>query len=291
MSGDGPMKSLSWFLREPLVHFVIIGVLIFALYTGLNDPRPDHGPGNTIIVEPERIEQLVASFQAVWMRAPNEDERRALIEEYVREEIYYREALTLGLDRNDAMVRKRLRQKMEFLTDSGADLLEPVAGELEAHLLANGEAFGSPPLIAFAQVFLGDTADSQSIARSLRTLQSDAAANPTIVGERTLLPPVLSLSSSDAIDAVFGLGFFEQVEKLSPQQWAGPVESSYGLHLIRILESQPAEVPPLEQVRDKVLRDWKATKALEVRELYYARLRERYVVEIRNTQALTAENQ
>ena len=102
------MKSLSWFLREPLVRFVIIGVLIFVLFKGLADPRLDLDPGDTIIVELERIDQLVASFQAVWLRAPNEAEIRSLIDDFVREEIYYREALALGLDRNDAMVRRRL---------------------------------------------------------------------------------------------------------------------------------------------------------------------------------------
>jgi hypothetical protein len=284
------MRSLSWFLREPLVHFVIIGVLIFVLFMGLNDPPPDQGPGNTIIVELELIEQLTASFQAVWLRAPNEDERRALIDNFVREEIYYREALTLGLDRNDAMVRRRLQQKMEFLTDSGADLLEPVAGELEAHLLANPQTFGRPPLLAFEQIYLGATADSQSVERSLLALQSDPATDHTTLGERTLLPAVLSLSPSVAIDGVFGLGFFEQVAELPPTLWAGPVESSYGLHLIRILDNQPAEMPPLEQVHDAVLRDWKASKAMEVRELYYARLRERYVVEIHDANSPTEEN-
>ena len=282
------MKRLARLLREPLLHFLAIGGLIFLLFVAVAGPRPE--PTDTIVVGPERIEQLATGFKSVWRRPPSEDELRAMIDDFVREEIYYREALALGLDRNDTVVRRRLRQKMEFLTDSGADLLEPAAGELEAYFAANEQTFRRGPRLAFEQIYLGETPAPESIKRSLSALQSEPATDPSALGERSLLPAQLGLSPPQAIEGVFGKGFFERLAKLSPEGWAGPVTSAYGVHLVRILDSQPARMPPLEEVRDAVLRDWKAAKALEIRELHYARLRGRYVVEIQGADVRTAEN-
>jgi hypothetical protein len=213
-----------------------------------------------------------------------------LIQEHIREEVYYREALVLGLDRNDTIVRRRLRQKMEFLADTGADLLEPSAGELEAWLAANEQTFRRGPRLAFEQIYLGEAPAPETIARSLNALQSDPAADLSALGERSLLPARLGLSPPNAIDGVFGQGFFERLAELPPGTWAGPVGSAYGVHLVRIGESLAAWTPPLEEIRDNVLRDWKAAKARELRELHYARLRGRYVVEIQHADARTAEN-
>ena len=283
------MKLLLRLLREPLLHFLAIGGLIFVLFAAMSEPGPE--PTDTIVVGPERIEQLARGFQAVWRRSPTDDELRAMIDDFVREEIYYREALALGLDRNDAVVRRRLRQKMEFLTDSGAEILEPVAGELEAYLLANEKTFRRGPRLAFEQIYLGETSAPESIRLSLSALQSDPLASPSTLGEHTLLPAQLGLSPPEAVDGVFGKGFFERLAELTPGVWAGPVASAYGVHLVRIGESLAARTPPLEEIRDNVLRDWKAAKARELRELYYARLRERFIVEIRRADIATAENQ
>ncbi len=282
------MKHVARLLREPLLHFLAIGGLIFLLFVAVSEPSPE--PTDTIVVERERIEQLMMGFQAVWRRPPTDDELRALIDDFVREEIYYREALALGLDRNDAVVRRRLRQKMEFLTDTGADILKPAAGELEAYLAANEQTFRSGPRLAFEQIYFGETPDPESIAGSLSALQSDPVPDLSVLGERTLLPAQLSLSPPDAIDGVFGQGFFERLAELPPGVWAGPVVSAYGVHLVRIIDSLPARMPPLEEVRHAVLRDWKAAKALEIRELHDARLRERFVVEIRGADARAVEN-
>ena len=283
------MKLLLRLLREPLLHFLAIGGLIFVLFATMSEPGSE--PADTIVVGPERIEQLVRGFQAVWRRSPTDDELRAMIDDFVREEIYYREALALGLDSNDTVVRRRLRQKMEFLTDSGAEILEPVAGELGAYLLANEKTFRRGPRLAFEQIYLGETSAPESIRLSLSALQSDPLASPSTLGEHTLLPAQLGLSPPEAVDGVFGKGFFERLVELSPGVWAGPVASAYGVHLVRIGESLVARMPPLEEIRGNVLRDWKTAKARELRELHYARLRERYVVEIRRADTGTAENQ
>jgi hypothetical protein len=273
------MKTPTRLLREPLLHFLAIGGLIFLLFTAVAGPNP--APTDTIVIGPERIERLATGFQAIWRRPPSDGELRGMIDDFIREEIYYRQALALGLDRDDTVIRRRLRQKMEFLSDSGADLLDPSAGELEAYLAANEKSFRRGPRLALEQIYLGETPAPDSVTRSLSLLQSDPATDLSALGERTLLPAHLGLSPPDAIDSVFGQGFFERLAELPPGVWAGPVASAYGVHLVRTLDSLPARTPPLEEVRDAVLRDWKAAKAREIRELYYARLRERFVVEIR----------
>ncbi len=283
------MKLLLRLLREPLLHFLAIGSLIFLLYAAVAGPSP--GPTDTIVIGPERIEQLTTGFQSVWRRPPTDDELRAIIDDFVREEIYYREALALGLDRNDTVVRRRLRQKMEFLTDTGADLLEPAAGELEAYLLANEQTFRRGPRLAFEQIYLGEKPGPENITRSLNALQSEPATDPSALGERSLLPAQLGLSPPEAVDGVFGKGVFERLAELSPGGWAGPVVSAYGVHLVRILDSLPARMPPLEEIHDNVLRRWKAAKGRELRKLHYARLRERFIVEIRRADTGTAEKQ
>ena len=282
------MKLLLRLSQEPLLHFLAIGGLIFLLFAAIDDTR--QAPTDVIVITPERIDQLAARFSSVWKRMPTDDELDALINEDVREEVYYRVALALGLDKKDTIVRRRLRQKMEFLTDSGANLLEPAAGELEAYLATNEQTFRRGPRLAFEQVYLGENPDAETITRSLSALQADPVTDPSALGERTLLPARLSLSPPTAIDGVFGQGFFERLAELPPGVWAGPVVSAYGVHLVRNLDSLPAQTPPLEEVRDAVLRDWKAAKALEFRELHYARLRARFVVEIRRADVRTVEN-
>jgi len=283
------MKQMQRLLREPLLHFLALGGLIFVLFAAVSDPTP--APVNTIVIGPARIEQLSKSFQAAWGRPPSADELSGVIDDAVREEVYYREALELGLDSNDTMVRRRLRQKMEFLTDSGAALLEPVAGELEAHLVANVEEFQRGPRVAFEQIYLGQNPVQESTQRLLSDLQINAVADLSNLGERSMLPAELSLSSPAAVDGVFGEGFFTRLAELPPGLWSGPVDSGFGLHLVRIGERLAARTPALEEIREAVLRDWKATKAWELRELYYAELRERYVVEIRHADSKAAVSQ
>lgn len=281
------MKHMARLLREPLLHFLAIGGLIFVLFGVVAGPTAE--PSDTIVVGAERIGQLTNSFHSVWRRPPTENELSAIIDDFVREEVYYREALAIGLDRNDTVIRRRLRQKLEFLTDTGADILQPTPGELEAYLAANEQAYRHEPRLAFEQIYIGEAPAPETITRSLSALRSDPATDPSVLGERSLLPARLGLSLPQAIDGTFGKGFFNRLAGVAPGAWAGPVKSAYGLHLVHILDSQSARTPLLEEVRDAVLRDWKAAKALELRELHYSRLRERYVVEIRSGDTKTAE--
>jgi hypothetical protein len=281
------MRLVTRLLREPLLHFAVIGGLCFLLFVAVSGPQPT--PLDTIVIEPERVLQLAEGFEAAWLRPPTDDELRAIVDDFIREEIYYREALALGLDRDDTVIRQRLRQKMEFLTDTGADLLSPDPAELAAFFAANERHYAQGPRLALEQVYLGEAPEPGKIEAALGALRSvavaDPAADPVAVpaglGEPTRLPAMLDLALPDAVDSVFGPGFFEQLADLPAGEWAGPVESAYGIHLVRITQGLPARTPSLDEVRDAVLRDWNAEKGLELREQLFARLRDRYTIEIR----------
>ncbi len=266
------------FLREPLLHFIAIGGLFFLIYTAVNDTTENSI--DTILITPERISQITTEYNGVWNKMPSDEELDNLIKEEVRSEVYYRDALVLGLDKNDAVVRRRLRQKMEFLTDTGSYLQKPSPGELEAYFAANKQDYSSEPRLAFEQIYLGKTPSSDTVSHSLKTLHSQPAKDPNTLGQHTLLPAQLKLSRPDAIDSVFGKGFYSQIAELSPGEWGGPVTSVYGTHLVRTLDGVPGHMPPLAEVRATVLKNWKSAKAKENREQDYAKRRSRYIVEM-----------
>jgi hypothetical protein len=283
----GMKRILVRLLREPLLHFFAVGGLIFILYANGGDfgeASPD-----LISISSAQIDQLAAQFTSVWRRPPTDDELAALVDGYVREEVYYREALALGLDQNDAVVRQRMRQKIEFLTDIGAQMLDPTTDELQAYLMANDKKYSQGSRRAIEQIFLGQTPTPDDIARALQDLDSDPTRNTSAYSEPSLLPAELGLSLPEAIDSVYGNGFFEQIENFPVGQWSGPVVSAYGVHLVRVLDNQAAQSPSLADMRAAVLRDWQADKAKELRELDYIARKERFTIQIYGREEQTEE--
>ena len=263
-------------LREPLFHFLIIGILLFVLYGIVSGPAP--APVNTIDISPERVSQLASGFESVRKRPPTDDELRVLVDSFVREEVYYREALSLGLERDDTIIRRRLQQKMEFLTDTGAELLEPEAGEVEEYYQANIARFQQPGAIALTQVFLGQNPAPDRMSAALTALRSDDATDSAMWGEATMLPPELRLSTITEVDGVFGTGFFDGLMELPVGYWSGPIQSGFGVHVVRIEERLAGRILPLGEVRGETEREWRSDKLKELHELVYARLLQRYTV-------------
>jgi len=269
---------LKRFLREPLFHFILIGGLFFLIYSTVNDT---YGKStDTIVITPERIRQIETEFKGVWNRKPSDEEIDNLIKGEVRSEVYYRDALALRLDENDAVVRRRLRQKMEFLTDTGVYLQQPSESELASYFNANEQNYRIEPRLAFEQIYLGKSPPKDLVVQTLASLSQDQAINSATIGQSTLLPAQLKLSQPGAIDSVFGKGFYHQIAELTAGEWAGPVTSVYGSHLVRTLDGQPGRIPTLEEIRDSVVNEWKTAKALENREQDYIKRRNRYTVEI-----------
>lgn len=269
------MRGLSRIAREPLGQFLVIGAAVFALFALLDDAPPGPRPTEIIVTE-EKVARLIAGFEAVWLRPPTEEEIEGLIEDHIREEVFVREALALGLDRDDVVVRRRLRQKMKFLTESAAEVLQPTDDELRAHYAAHQGRFRPSARIAFQQVFLGAPGAEVDVAAIQGALASGGDALG--LGVRTLLPFQMPPSPLAAVDGTFGSGFFDAIAAFEVGVWSGPVASGYGLHLVRLLDRGEAAPPLFEATRDSVLRDWTRRKAEELAERQYERLRALYEI-------------
>lgn len=269
------MKPFIAWLRQPLVHFLVAGAAIFGLFAALDDTQSGTAQ-QEIIVTSEKAEQLAAGFQSVWRRAPTDQELSGLIDDFIREEVLVREATALSLDRNDTVIRRRLRQKMEFLTDSAAGALEPSDDELLAFFDENRERYASETEIAFDQVYVGADPSADDIDEVREALE--AKTEHTLIGEPTLLPASLGKSAEVSVDGTFGRGFFEQLTTLDVNGWDGPIQSGYGAHIVRITERADGGTLPFETVRDDVLRDWTKAKADEIAEEQMARMLERYEI-------------
>ena len=202
---------------------------------------------------------MIDKFRSVQQRDPSEQELATLVEREVREEILVREALALGLDQGDAAVRNRLMQKLQFLTDSAVQMLDPQDDVLRAYLQDNPENFATPEMIAFDQVFIGQSASQEAMDALLAALVG--GADPQTVGQgsqlRTSMPP----GTKKQMDSAFGPGFFDALQGIDPGTWFGPVRSRYGQHLVRITVAQTATLPEFAEVRDKVLFDWRRVQA------------------------------
>lgn len=260
-------------LREPLFHFLLLGAGIFGLFAVFND-APVPTAERTIVVTEDDARRLAAEFEATWRRAPNEEELDTLIEHFVDEEVYVREAKALGLDQGDTIVRRRLQMKMEFLTETGAQSVDPDDAMLSAHLAANTDRFSSAPVLAVEQVYLGeDTARAAEI-----TAELNAGSDPVAFGERTLLPRAIPASPPRVIDSTFGTGFFERLVDLPQDKWVGPIATTFGQHLVRVTDRREGGVPPLKDIRDEVLQDWRAKLTTQLRENRLQAMRTRYEI-------------
>jgi hypothetical protein len=228
-----------------------------------------------VITEDDAL-RLVSAFEATWRRPPTVEELDFIISQQVREEVYVREALALGLDGNDTVIRQRLQMKMEFLTESGAEAIAPDDATLQAHLEAYPDRFAQPALLAFEQILLAEGIAGEEVA--VLEARLNVGGDPGDAARATLLPPSFRLSPIQVVDGTFGTGVFDELARLPVGTWTGPVETGRGMHLVRVTERREAQLPPLSEIRDRVERDWRATVTERLREERFDALLSRYDV-------------
>ena len=268
--------------KEPLVHFLVLALSIFALYGALN--RNDEPRADAIVVTGAKIEQLAGLFVKTWQRPPSTSEVKGLIDDHVKEEILVREALALGLDKDDTVIRRRLRLKMEFLSQAQAESATPSEAELETFLKANPNRFRIDPMLSFRQVFLSPErrgeAVEQDVASVIDTLRAQPDTNPATLGDPTMLPAGLPPTHKAAIGQIFGAAFAEALAQTPPGKWAGPLKSSFGLHVVHVGESRPGRQATLSEVRDSAAREWTNERRQQAEDTQLAKAMERYRVRI-----------
>jgi len=270
-------------LQEPLFHFLLLGLAIFMVYNLVS--RRSSSEPDEIVVSMGQVEHLAAGFAKTWQRPPTPQELAGLVRDRVREEVYYREAMALGLDKDDTVIRRRLRQKMEFISDDIAAQAEPAEADLEAYLSAHRDAFLVAPRFSFRQVYLNPDKHGENLDRDLKELlarlnSTDSKADPVALGDSMLLDYEFSDVSAREVASQFGEAFAARLAELTTGQWQGPVESGYGVHLVWVSERSEARLPALAEVRDTVRREWENERRLEANEKFYQELLKRYTVTI-----------
>ncbi len=275
---------MNQWLKEPLLHFLIIGAMIFVLFSIVNKDEIT-ASDRKIVVTAADIAWLSDNWSKKWNRLPTESELQGLVESYIKEEVYYREALALGLDQDDTILRRRLMQKMEFLSNDIAELNIPDESALNKYFLDNQEKYELPARVSFTHIYFsldkrGAKAfeDAKSVLSELNVLRAPE------MGDSFMLQYDFDQETPFEVERLFGKVFANQLFTLETNTWQGPIKSGYGLHLVRISEKIDARMPELASVIDKVRTDLMFEQRQKVNNDIYERLKERYEIVIEEIQ-------
>ncbi len=277
-------------LAEPLVHFLVLGALVYGLYWINQDPALET-EANRIIVTAGEVEWLEAAWEKRWARKPTPEERARLIREHIRETVMYREALSMGLDANDTIIRRRLSQKLGFLVEDLLQVQPPTDEQLLSYRQAHADRYTQPALVTFTHVFVDpDRRGNETLdhaAELLAELGGKGEPDDAIesAGDPFLLQRYYPERDFAELSKLFGRGFATEVVTLEPGVWHGPVLSGYGVHLVFVHAREEAVVPPFEEVRDRVLADWQDEERSRLNDEYFARLVERYEITVEEPEA------
>jgi len=280
-----PQSKLIRFLKEPLLHFVLAGAAIYLLFGWFGQKASDDVVAeNTIVITEGELDWLADSWLKRWNRPPTDQEMLGLVQQHLRETVLYREAMSMGLDKDDTIVRRRLAQKLEFLSQ---DLIQPelpTDEALQTFFEKNIDQYRIPKLITFTHVFLDpDKRDEQTLTDAEK-LKAELIADTTVPTEASDLGDTFMLQSyyperSEAdISKLFGSEFAKSIMELAPEQWHGPVLSGYGTHLVYVHALQEFPPPTFEQVTERVREDWDTEKRQELNDAYIESLLKRYNV-------------
>jgi hypothetical protein len=277
------MSPRSW-LREPLLHFLLIGVVLFgasALWRS-----GDSGSEKLIAMTSLEIEWLRRNWEARWQRPPTEAELRGLVNDFVRQEVLYREAIAMGLDRDDQVVRNRMVQKLELLTDDLAAQAQPAEVELQTYMQENMERYQIPERRSFTHVYFNVDSRGQGVIEAAEDVLRQLRANPSAarrapeLGDRFMLAYDYAQQSPVEVARGFGQRFADSLFTVPPGEWQGPIISGYGLHLVLVTDVTESQVPELAQVRNAVLRDYLTSIREQASDALYNSLLQNYEVEI-----------
>jgi parvulin-like peptidyl-prolyl cis-trans isomerase-like protein len=259
------------------VHVLVLGVLVFTIHRAVAPPRASQ----EIVVSASALDGMREDFRRRTGHLPSPSEEQAMVDAYVGDEILVREGLSLGLDRGDIIVRRRLIQKMEFLLESSEPVPPPTDAELAAYLAAHADRYGSPARVSFTHVFVATSRGGDGAARSaVLKAELDGGADPGTLGDPFLRGRDFRVQSQAELAGIFGAAFAAEVARLPEGAWSAPIRSSFGWHVIRVSEKRAATAPTLAAVRERVERDWRAERRATLDAEARARLRARYVVRV-----------
>jgi hypothetical protein len=271
------------FLKEPLVHFLMAGALLFGVYGWFNDGTGFASKEERMVrITAGQVEWLKQTWTRQWGRPPNEGELQEIVAGYLKEELLAREARELNLDENDIVVHRRLAQKMDFMVQDTTQVAEPGEEDLRRLYESHPERFQTPARITFTHVFFnrdrrGARAEADALATLEQLLPPTTGSAPDF-GDRFLSQYDFYEIEDRAVASMFGPEFARRVFTVEPGEWQGPIESGYGLHLVHMRRKEPARLPDFETVKSDVLTLWRQQRELEAQERYFSALLEKYDV-------------
>jgi peptidyl-prolyl cis-trans isomerase C len=268
MSSDDPASGtpapsrLRRWLREPLLHVLLIGLALFAIYGALNPGTGQRQDANRIVITADDLAQIHLGWMAQWRRPPTPDEMHSLLDGKIREEILSREATALGLDKDDTIVKRRMAQKMEFLMEDLSALREPLDDELRLWFAQNSRRFALPGLVSFRHLYFssdlrGERARDEA-AHALQKLAGKPEESPQLeaLSDPFMFQDFYAERSPDQIAGIFGTKFVQTLFELKEGKWQGPIESGLGWHLVWVEAVTPGRVPAFEEVEATVKSEW-----------------------------------
>ena len=280
-------------VREPLVHFVCAGALLFGAYALLHPEWLARDALHRIELTPDDLRQISVAWLAQGRPAPTGDEMRSFVESRIREEILYREALALGLDQGDTIVKRRLAQKMEFLFEDVSALREPRAGELEAYFAENSARFMQPARVTFRQLYFSpDRRGARAREDAARALDTVASERLDSVAAEALADPFMFQDyygdrPFEQVATAFGPGFAEALFRAAPGSWQGPVQSGYGWHLVYVDSQTPARTPSFAEIEADVRGAWMQAQRDALKQRALEEMRTRYEIVVPEDLAVT----
>lgn len=269
-------------LKEPLVHFALLGALIFALNGWREKPAAAEAELARIEVSAAVIERLRAGYERQFGSAPDADDLRGLVTAHIREEVLFREALALGLDRDDTIVRRRLAQKMEFLTADVAGMAEPDEAALAKFFAENAARYSAPGRVSFRHVYFSREKRGAALDAAAREALAalEKGASDEAMGDAFLHGFEFEQREAEELTALFGPEFVAGLATQPPGAWRGPIASSYGVHLVHVVQRTEPRPVQLADVREAVVRDFHEDRRRTANREIFDKLRERYAVSV-----------
>jgi len=266
------MNTFKKILKEPVVLFILFGLILFVAYQYVTDYYDQQN--KRIEVSQAQVELLRESFTKTWNRQPTEQELNAQIENFIKDEIFYKEAVAIGLDKSDVAVKRRLRQIMELMMDEMATVY-PSEDQLKKYLSENPDKFKADPMISFRHIYFSTDHREKAIevlSKLKETLPVDAGNFEGLA----LIPNEFSGETYRAVERLFGKSFTDEVFTLEAGSWEGPLESAYGFHLVYVSEITVGYIPELLEIWDEVEREWSLERRTEFKEQQYLQIKEKY---------------
>ena len=267
-------------LHEPLVHFLLLGALVFFIYTAMNGTQTSDD--KTIVISKAEQKQLSYRWQKKYMRQPTEDEMQQMIDKEIYTEVLYREALKMGLDQNDLIIRRRLAQKLEFVSSDLFSFIEPSDEVLRTYMKQHEKMFRKAGKISFQQIYVDVSKHDKNLKERLSRIKSALDANESIqaLGDAFMLPRENRALSEYEIRRTFGKKFAESLNAFKTGVWEGPIKSGYGLHFVYVEKREAGELPSFDEIKAQVKNAWMSEKKEQNSQNFYKSLKKNYSIEI-----------